>query len=144
MASHNLYAAPGHVEVFREQFDDRRIGLPVDGALLHEHGENLAIRRQLLLDERALSAARFDSHGDVHGSRLTRATETGRHPKVAARLPGLRWLRDREAIVSKPALIRLAAQPEALDECAVPVDVDVRQVAEQTAALAHQQKQPTT
>ncbi len=38
----------------------------------------------------------------------------------------------------------LATQAEALDECAVSVDVDILQVTQQAATLADKQKQATT
>ncbi len=67
--------------MFRQQFNYCRIRLPVDGALLHEHGEHSAIRGRLLCNERPFTAARFDTNGDLHGSRLAGGTETGRHPE---------------------------------------------------------------
>ena len=60
--------------------------------------------------------------------------QMGRHPKVTAH-PRIR-------VVSES--LSLSAQSEALDQRAVAVDVDVRQVAEKTTTLANQQKQATT
>lgn len=41
-------------------------------------------------------------------------------------------------------LLRLAAQAESLDERTVAVDVDVLEVTQEAAALAHEQQQTTT
>ena len=80
MAAHDLDSAFGNPEVFRQQFDYCLIGLPVDGALLHEHGKYLPVRGRFLFNERPFAAAWFDTNGDLHASRLAGGTKTGRHP----------------------------------------------------------------
>jgi hypothetical protein len=39
---------------------------------------------------------------------------------------------------------RLAAEPQALDQTAVTLDIDVLEVSEQSTTLAHEQQQTTT
>ena len=66
------------------------------------------------------------------------AHRTGRHPKATTRREEVR------VVYAAFATSRLATQAEAADQCAVPSDVDVRQVTEQTATLTNHKKQATT